>query len=131
MTELVVDSGIDSEADLLALMPHQVAPVVKPYLLALANNAAVLRVLAAVPVSRADWRDAVGLTQINAGHLLSLAHNPVIPERDRLLIRGALAISGAVGVHVDLNEVLRGLDDEEDFLLLVDAMRIAREGLES
>jgi hypothetical protein len=130
VTALTIDSGIDTAADLLGILPEAVAQRLDASLLAEAHMAASLRVLATIHDER--WHDAVGPVGIDWAPLLKWARTrpggPCNSYRVRYEIAASLA--GHPGAHVQLLYAARVME-RHSYLAVLDALRIAVEGVES
>lgn len=135
MTALLIDSGIDSFRDLAGLLPAALRERVEPDMLG-AQSAAVLRVLATIRDER--WAQFAHPTRAQDGEvwvaidwdgLLAWARGES-SSSVFLRVEAAASMAGWPGAHVDLLLCVRALD-EGNFTALLDALRIAREGLAS
>lgn len=126
---LVVDAGIESQHDLARLLPPQVRVQVTAYLLGQPRQAAALRLLAAVKSDR--WYDAVSSTRIDVWQLMGcLGPYRSYENRDRVLLEAAASLADTAGVlHLPIGALTHRFLDDGDFLILLDALRIVREGL--
>lgn len=127
--EAAVDSAIRTRRDLLAILPPTVADIVKDGLhLATPDRCAALRLLAAI---RNDgWWAAVGPYEIKPWELLAVSAARFYGKRENTLIKLAAQFL-TWDLQVRLPVAMRHLDEDEDFLVFVDALRLSREGLES
>jgi hypothetical protein len=128
VTVLLIDSGIDTRADLTGLLPPAMRSRIEPELLAEAPNASALRVLATIRDPR--WHAHVHPARIDWPALLEWARarpdGPANSVRVRLEIAASLA--GHPGAHVQLLYAARVLD-RANYLAVLDALRIAVEGI--
>jgi hypothetical protein len=102
---------------------------VEPYLLGQPRQAAALRLLAAVETDA--WHEAISSTRIDVWKLMA-CFGPYrsYENRDRVLIEAAAAIADTAGaLHLPVASMAHRFPDDEDFLVLIDALRIVREGL--
>ena len=129
MNALTIDSGLDTAADLLAILPEAVAQRIDPSMLTAAAMASALRVLATIGDER--WHEAVGPVGIDWAPLLKWARTrpggPCNSYRVRLEIAASLA--GHPGAHVQLLYASRVME-RSSWLAVLDALRIAVEGVE-
>lgn len=125
MTALLIDSGVDTAADLAALLPEDVAARITPDVLAELSTAAALRVLATVRDT--IWREYVGSARIDWEPLLGRARR--LPFSSSMLLRLEIAASldGYRDARVRLDLAARTLD-REDFLAVLDALRLSASG---
>lgn len=133
MSPLLIDSGVDTAADLAALLPGDVRERIDPVLLHGAPTAAALRVLATVRDTR--WRHYVYAARIDWTPMLAWVREPYEPLDDTgasssvcVRVEAAASLAGAVAARPDLLRAATGLD-EGNFRALLDALRIARNGL--
>lgn len=134
MTALLIDSGIESLRDLTGLLPAGLREQVTPDMLG-AQSAAVLRVLATIRDEH--WAQFAHPTRAEDGEawvaidwdgLLAWARSG--SSSVFLRAEAAASMAGWPGAHVDLLMCAQALD-EGSFTALLDALRIAREGLAS
>jgi len=127
--ELVVDSGIRTRPDLLGILPLNVSDRVEAYGHPSLDQCAALRVLARV--KKAGWHAAVGTApvMVSAGALLAWAATYECSDQERFLVEIAAAFIDS-RVHVNLAQAAAELHEDEDWLAVIDAIRIVREGLE-
>ena len=120
---------IDTAADLAAMLPVVVRTVIDPEMLEEAPSAAALRVLATIRDER--WQPFVHAYAINWPALLDWARG-AYGRHDSVLVRLELAASlaGYPGAQVALLYAVRKLD-ETNYVALLDALRIARDGVTS
>ncbi|HEU5429597.1 MAG TPA: hypothetical protein VFU74_22140 [Actinocrinis sp.] len=128
MNALTIDTGVDAHADLLALLPEQVVPHITERMLDNAGTAAALRLLASV--HRTEWHAHVSYGLI--------AWNPIIiwaRDRDRRLanearvtLEIAASLDGYPHAHVNLAYAVK-VTSYHRFLVILDALRIAKQGV--
>lgn len=120
---------VDTAAELSAMLPDVVRTVVDPELLQEAPTAAALRVLATIRDDR--WQPFVHPFAINWPALLDWARG-TYRRHDSVLVRLEIAASlaGYPGAQVSLWYAARALDDS-NYLGMLDALRIARDGVTS
>jgi hypothetical protein len=119
---LVLDSDIGSDRDLLALLPSEVAARIEPVMLRDPWCAAALRILATV--KDPGWRAAIHPVRIDWGALEAFA----VGASQSARIRALAACAFGRATELDLTDLAVRLD-EDNFAALLDAFRIAREGL--
>ena len=114
--------------DLAAILPRSIRAEAEDYLLHQPRLAAALRLLACV--ESIHWQSAVTGSRVDAWALLaSLGPYRSYEDRDRVLVEAAACFADPDGVHIPMTRMAERLCDDEDFTVLVDALRIAREGL--
>ena len=128
MSALLIDTGVDTHADLLGLLPDEVRPHITPRMLNTASTAAALRILAAV--HRSEWH-----AHVRDGHIY---WQPIVTwarDRNRRLAnecRVALEIAASLGgyphAHVNLLYATQ-VTSNYTFLAVMDALRIAKQGV--
>lgn len=125
MTALLIDSGIGTVADLAALLPDDVRARITPDMLAELPTVAALRVLATIRDT--IWREYVGPGRIDWEPLLERARR--LPVKSSVLTRVEIAASldGYNNARVRLDVAARVLD-RENFLAVLDALRLAASG---
>lgn len=133
MTTVTVDSRTDksapveSRADLVAILPPHVAALAERELMADAGTAAALRLLALV--DDPAWHEHVSSAHIGFMGMLDWSRRPMErPVRERVLVEVAASLYGDYHARPDLGDVVRWLPPD-DFAAVLDALRIAREGL--
>lgn len=127
MSPLLIDSGIETCADLAGLLPEDVRGRIEPELLTESPTAASLRVLATIRDPR--WRDFVGAARIDWDGLLAWARGSEAPSRSVVVrVEFAASLAGYFRADVQLRAMASALDSE-NFYAVIDALRIAREGL--
>jgi hypothetical protein len=119
---------VRTRADLAAILPLGTSSLLSLHSMYDPRMVAALRLLAETKSS--GWRTAINLGGIDTGLLLSWARS-VSPGRDRLLAEAALAFLDPDVFHLSLVETAQAFCEDDDFDVLVDALRIAREGLAS
>lgn len=127
--ELAIDFGIRTRRDLAAILPQGVAFRAEPELLGDRHAAGALRILAAVP--ERGWRITVKRHAIDVDGLMEWAET-VDSATTRSLVSAAVTLYGSPR-HPQLSwhtlTEPTGLEDEQ-VLIVLDGLRIAREGLE-
>lgn len=127
MSALLVDSGVETTRDLLGLLPADLRGRIAPELLTEPPSAAALRVLATLRDQR--WLPYVAGARIDWAGLLEWARTCASPSvAVRVELAGSLA-----GSALACPSLLGGACalDGENFAALLDALRIARNGLEA
>jgi hypothetical protein len=125
VSALLIDSGVECVADLRGLLPQDLRERIAPELLAEPPSAAALRVLATLRDQR--WVAYVAGARIDWAALLEWARAYASPSaRVRVELAGSLA-----GSSLASPSLLAGATalDAGNFEALLDALRIAREGL--
>ncbi len=130
---LLIDSGIDTCADLLGILPAEVRDRLDEDMLGESPSAAALRVLATIRDLR--WISFVepmrnpfeAWVSIDWAALLDWARSASTVVRVRAEI--AASLHGWTDCRPNLREAARVLD-EENLSIVLDALRIAREGLD-
>ena len=116
--------------DLAAILPLSMRADAEDYLLHQSRFAAALRLLACVDSIR--WEPAVTGSRIDAWVLLAAVDpHRSYEDRDRVLVEAAASFANPDGVHIPMACMAERFCDDEDFAILLDALRIAREGLHS
>lgn len=128
MSALLIDTGVDTHADLLGLLPDEVRPHITPRMLDNSMTAAALRVLATV--SYTEWH-----AHVRDGHIY---WQPIVTwarDRSRRIAnsnRAALEIAASLGgyphAHVNLRYAITVMPRYQ-FLHVMDALRIATQGV--
>ncbi len=119
-----------TRGDLLAILPPSIRATAEDYLLYQPRMAAALRLLACVET--VPWEAAVRSSQIDAWPLLtSIGPYRSDENRDRVLVEAAACFVDPDNVHIPLALIPGRFCEDEDFAILVDALRISREGLTS
>lgn len=130
MTATRTDAGVRTFADLVAILPETVAIRVEAFWFWPPQAFAALRVLALIDAE--DWHGAVKGHRIDPWAILAWAKGLLDTSRARVLAEIAVGFFlEEDGVHVPVARSLVQLDDDADFAAVLDALRIAREGLES
>lgn len=127
MSDLVVDSGIRTRRDLAGILPADVASRIDEELLRDSSTAAALRVLATI--KDPTWQQYIEPWWIKWDELLAYARRERRSHSRRVRIEVAASLADQTSAQVSLMYVAAALD-EENFLAVVDALRIARKGLE-
>lgn len=129
MTALLIDSGIDTVADLLTLLPPKVRVRVDSTYLAYSPNAAALRVLATI--SDPFWHKHFSAAGVDWPPLLERARQRKvkISNSERVRLEIAASLAGFPGAHVQLLYASRVMP-RHNFLDVLDALRIVVEGLQ-
>lgn len=125
MSALLIDSGVECVADLRGLLPQDLRERIAPELLTEPPSAAALRMLATLRDQR--WVAYVTGARIDWAALLEWARAYASPSvRVRVELAGSLA-----GSSLAAPSLLAGATalDAGNFEALLDALRIAREGL--
>lgn len=129
MTELVVDSGIDTRRDLLGILPNDVAQTIRDgddELVAEMQSAAALRILATI--KNPAWQQCVTSTRIDWAQMLHQARRQLRESNSvRVRIEAAAGLAGHSGAKPDLLYLARALD-RENLLAVIDAIRIVADG---
>ena len=133
--EVLTDKSapVRTRADLAAMLPYTVVDKLFPVVLdfafipSRAMLAAGLRLLARI--KSPGWHEAVTFSGIDVGLLLSWAWSAPTSPRDRALAEAAAGFLSPDMLHVSLPTLAASLDGDDDFSAVLDAMRIAREGL--
>lgn len=125
MSALVVDCGVDTPADLGDLLPGALAARIDPDLLAEGPTAAALRVLATLRDQ--GWVPFVYAARIDWTPMLEWARGNRASSSVRARVELAASLAGCVNARPDLLRAATG--DKGNFTALLDALRIAREGL--
>lgn len=128
MRILTIDSGVETHADLLGLLPDEVRSHITPRMLNNSMTAAALRVLATV--SYTEWH-----AYVRDGHIY---WQPIVTwsrDRTRRLAnqhRAALEIAASLGgyphAHVNLLYAITVMPPSQ-LLHVIDALRIASQGV--
>lgn len=127
MSVMLIDSGVDTIRDLLGLLPPAIAEVVDHDTLLEADFAASLRMLATI--KNEGWWPFVRTYRVDWTGLLAWARAE-FRSTDSVLVRVEIAASlaGEKGSQALLLYGARALDDG-NYSALMDALRIAREGV--
>jgi hypothetical protein len=127
MSMMLIDSGVDTVADLVGLLPTAVADTVDYDTLLEADFASSLRMLATI--KNEGWYQFVRTYRVDWDGLLSWARRE-FRTTDSVLVRAEIAAS--LAGHSDSQALLlygaRALDDP-NYEALIDALRIARQGV--
>lgn len=126
MTALHIDSGINFTSDLAALLPAELRERIEPELLSESPSAAALRVLATIRDQR--WMAHVYAARIDWTALIAWGRGQTVSSSVAVRVELAASLAGAVDARPSLLRAAYGLDGE-NFAALLDALRIAREGL--
>lgn len=127
MTALLIDSGVDTVADLLGLLPPNVAAAVDHDTLAEPDFAASLRMLATI--KNPAWQRYVRRYSVDWFELLSWARTNLNRASSvRVRIELAASLGGYADARASLMYGARALD-ETNYAALMDALRIARQGV--
>ena len=126
MSLLPIDTGVDHVRDLAALLPASVRDRIEPELLTEYPSAAALRVLATIRDER--WTQFVYAARIDWAAMLAFGRGDA-SHSVAVRIELAASLAGALGAAPDLLKAAYSLD-QNNFAAFVDALRIAREGLE-
>lgn len=127
MSTLLTDSGVEMIADLLALLPPNVAAVVDRDTLAEPDFAASLRMLATI--KNPAWQPYVRRYTVDWFELLSWARTNLNTANSvRVRIEIAASLGGYQDARASLMHGARALD-EANYAALMDALRIARQGV--
>jgi hypothetical protein len=135
MSPMTIDSGVDTVRDLSRLLPESVRDRIEPELLRETPSAAALRVLATIRDER--WTEFVYVVRIDWTAMLAWARSPADslwrgggPSNSvAVRIELAASLAGAADARPDLLKATYALDGP-NFRAFLDALRIAREGLE-
>lgn len=127
MSNLVVDSGIHTRRDLVGILPADLAPRIDEELLRDSSIAAALRVLATI--KDPTWQQYVQPWWIDWAALLNYGRQMRRSNSRRVRIEVAASLADQESAQVSLLYVAASLD-RENFLAVIDALRIARLGLE-
>jgi hypothetical protein len=129
VSALLIDTGVDTHADLLGLLPDEVRDRITPRMLDNAMTAAALRVLATVS-SYTEWHAHIKNGYIDWQPIVTWAR-----DRSRRLAnsnRAALEIAASLGgyphAHVNLRYAITVMPRYQ-FLHVMDALRIATQGV--
>lgn len=130
MSPMLIDSGIDTCADLLGILPADVRDRIDPILLDDSATAGALRLLASVKYS--GWHPYVTGRVIDWDGMLNGDARHRLPQNSSARVRIELAASldGFGGAQPDLRDAVHHLDGES-YAAVLDALRIANEGLAS
>jgi hypothetical protein len=127
MNALLIDSGVDTIADLLGLLPPVIAAAIDHDTLLEADFASSLRMLATI--KNPGWHRHVRTYRIDWAPLLMWARTEFITTNS---VRVRVEIAASLGGYSDSQALLmygaRALD-ETNYTALMDAMRIARQGV--
>lgn len=127
MSALLIDSGVDTAADLIGLLPARVAHVIDHETLAEPDFAASLRMLATI--KNPAWHRYVRAYRIEWFELLAWARTNLDAAGSvRVRIEIAASLAGYRDARASLMHGARALD-EGNFAALMDALRIARQGV--
>lgn len=129
MTALLIDSGIDTVADLLMLLPPKARVRVDSTYLAYPPNAAALRVLATI--SDPFWHKHFSAAGVDWPPLLERARQREVrtPNSMRVSLEIAASLAGFPGAHVQLLYASRVMS-RHSFMAVLDALRIVVEELQ-
>jgi len=127
MTTALINPNVDTIADLLTLLPQSVADTVDRETLRENDFASALRMLASIKSE--GWHRFVRTYRIDWDGLLAWARRE-FRTTDSVLVR--IEIAASLAGHRDSQALLmygaRALDDD-NYAALMDALRIAREGV--
>lgn len=128
MTALLIDSGVDTHADLLGLLPESMRQKIAPNMLDNAGTAAALRLLATVKAP--DWHRHVYFGVIDWDVIVSWARDRSrkLPNEWRTALEIAADLDGYPHAYVDLAYAVKVMSNHT-FLAVMDALRIARQGV--
>lgn len=128
MSALLIDSGVDTHADLLGLLPDEVAPHITERMLDNSGTAAALRLLAAV--HRTQWhRHAVhGLIDWEPIIIWARDRDGRLANECRVALEIAASLDGYAHAHVNLAYAVK-VTSGHTFLAVMDALRIAKQGV--
>lgn len=127
MTALLIDSGVDTVRDLLGLLPPAVAEVVDHDTLLELDFAAPLRMLATI--RNEGWYPFVRTYRIDWAGLLAWVRKDFrTTDSVRVRVEIAASLAGFADSQALLLYGARALD-ESNYSALMDALRIARQGV--
>lgn len=128
MSALLIDSGVDSHADLLGLLPDEVRDRITPRMLNNSMTAAALRVLATV--SNAEWHAHVKHGYIDWQPIVTWARdrNRCRYNSTRVALEIAASLGGYQHAHVNLRYAITVMPRHQ-FLDVMDALRITIQGV--
>lgn len=127
MTAIMIDSAVDTVADLVALLPPRVAAVVDRDTLLEADFASSLRMLATI--KNPGWHRHVHIYRVDWFEMLAWARtNLNATSSVRVRIEIAASLAGYADSRASLMYGARALD-EANYAALMDALRIARQGV--
>jgi len=128
VSALTIDSGVDTHADLLGLLPAEVRPHITPRMLNTATTAAALRVLANVHLS--EWHAHVRNGRIYWQPIVTWARDRSrrLPNEYRVCLEIAASLGGYPHAHVNLLYAVQ-VTSGNSFLAVLDGLRIAKQGV--
>jgi hypothetical protein len=128
VSALLIDSGVDSHADLLGLLPPAVAPHITERMLDDAGTAAALRLLA--EVRQPEWHRHARHGLIDRDPIISWARNRELklPNERRAALEIAASLDGYAHAHVNLAYAVKVMS-HGSFMAVLDALRIATQGV--
>lgn len=130
MSATRTDVTVRTFAELTAILPETVAIRVEAFLFWPPNAYAALRVLALI--SADEWHSAVRWNEVDPWAILAWAKGLLDTSRDRVLAEIAVGFFlEQDDVRVPVARSLAQLNEDTDFTAVLDALRIAREGLAS
>lgn len=128
MNALLIDSGVNTRADLLGLLPDEVAPHITERMLDNAGTAAALRLLATV--HRTEWHPHAVHGLISWDPIITWARDRSgkLANERRVTLDIAASLDGYPHAHVSLAYAVKVTSDHT-FLTILDALRIAKQGV--
>lgn len=128
MNALLIVTSVDTRADLLGLLPDEVAPHITERMLDNAGTAAALRLLATV--HRTEWhRHAVhGLIGWDPIIIWARDRSGKLANERRVTLDIAASLDGYPHAHVNLAYAVK-VTSGHTFLAILDALRIAKQGV--
>lgn len=129
MSALLIDSGVDTHADLLGLLPEDIRPYITERMLDNASTAAALRLLARVHMN--EWHKHISHGFINWEPIIVWARNrdgKRLPNEYRVCLEAAASLAEYPHAHVNLAYAVK-VTSASTFLALMDALRIAKQGV--
>lgn len=129
MSALLIDSGVDSHADLLELLPENIRPYITERMLDNTSTAAALRLLA--HVHRDEWHQHVSHGFINWEPIVTWARTrdgKRLANEHRVCLEMAASLAEYPHAHVNLAYTVK-VTSQFTFLALMDALRIAKQGV--
>lgn len=127
MTAMVIDSGVGTVADLLALLPPSVAATVDHDTLREADFASALRMLATI--QNPGWHQFIRMYTVDWAGLLPWARtNFSVTNSVRVRVEIAASLAGNTDAQASLRYGARALD-ETNYAAFMDALVIARRGV--
>ncbi|NUP50423.1 MAG: hypothetical protein HOW97_24395 [Catenulispora sp.] len=128
MTALLIDSGVDTRADLLGLLPEEVRDQITPRMLESPWTAASLRILATV--SNTEWHAHVKNGYIDWQPIITWARDRKRCRFNspRVALEMAASLGGYPHAHVNLRYAITVMPYHQ-FIAVMDALRITKQGV--